>query len=94
MTKKPDRPVLTKPAVSVTTVARDLETTSASGARARALVRRTKDAVREAKKAKYGDRGASTTATANTSARNASAGLPVDPTRRRPRTPHAPDTAT
>ena len=94
MTKKPDRPVLTKPAVSVTTVARDLETTSASGARARALVRRTKEAVREAKKAKYGDRGASTTATANTSARNASAGLPVDPTRRRPRTPHAPDTAT
>lgn len=94
MTKKPDRPVLTKPAASVTTVARDLESTSASGARARALVRRTKDAVREAKKAKYGDRGASTTATANTSARNASAGLPVDPTRRRPRTPHAPDTAT
>ncbi len=94
MTKKPDRPVLTKPAVSVTTVARDLETTSASGARARALVRRTKDAVREAKKAKYGDRGASTTATADTSARNASTGLPADPTRRRPRSPHAPDTAT
>ncbi len=98
MTKKPDRPVLTKPAVSGSTVPRDVETTSASGARARALVRRTKDAVREAKKAKYGDRTASFSATADvnlkSNARNAHAALPADPARRRPRTPDATDAAT
>ncbi len=98
MTKKPDRPVLTKPAVSGSTVPRDVETTSASGARARALVRRTKDAVREAKKAKYGDRTATFSATTDvnlkSNARVAHAALPADPARRRPRTPDATDAAT
>ncbi len=106
MTKKPDRPVLTKPVVSTAAVPRDVGTTAASGARARALVRRTKDAAREAKKAKYGDRGAATTAAMNattntnakstTAARNVNAAPPIDPTRRRPRTPTTttPDAAT
>ncbi len=98
MTKKPDRPVLTKPAVSGSTVPRDVETTSASGARARALVRRTKDAVREAKKAKYGDRTATFSATTDvnlkSNARVAHAALPADPARRRPRAPDATDAAT
>jgi 23S rRNA pseudouridine2604 synthase len=85
MTKKLDRPVLTKPAVTVSTVLRDAETTSASGARARALVRRTKEAAREAKKAKYGDRDATS------GARGGNAPSPTDPTRRRPRTIGAPD---
>jgi 23S rRNA pseudouridine2604 synthase len=85
MTKKLDRPVLTKPAVTVSTVPRDAETTSASGARARALVRRTKEAAREAKKAKYGDRDATG------GARGGNAPSPTDPARRRPRTTGAPD---
>ncbi len=85
MTKKLDRPVLTKPAITASAVPRDAETTSASGARARALVRRTKEAAREAKKAKYGDRNAAT------DARGGNAPSPTDPERRRPRTPSAPD---
>jgi 23S rRNA pseudouridine2604 synthase len=83
MTKKLDRPVLTKPAITGSTVPRDAETTSASGARARALVRRTKEAAREAKKAKYGDRDATS------GARGGNAPSPTDPARRRPRTPDA-----
>jgi 23S rRNA pseudouridine2604 synthase len=90
MTKKLDRPVLTKPTVAAATVPRDADTTSASGARARALVRRTKEAAREAKKAKYGDRNTTT----DNRSRNAAEAAPIDPTRRRPRTPTAPDSAT
>jgi 23S rRNA pseudouridine2604 synthase len=89
MTKKLDRPVLTKPAISGSTVPRDAETTSTSGARARALVRRTKEAAREAKKAKYGDRDATGGARGGGGNRNAPS--PVDPTRRRPRTTGTPD---
>ena len=89
MTKKLDRPVLTKPAITGSTVPRDAETTSASGARARALVRRTKDAAREAKKAKYGDRDAASGARGRGGNRNAPS--PTDPARRRPRTTGAPD---
>ncbi len=83
MTKKIDRPVLTKPAISGSAVPRDAETTSASGARARALVRRTKEAAREAKKAKYGERDAASGARVS----NTGAPSPTDPARRRPRTP-------
>jgi 23S rRNA pseudouridine2604 synthase len=83
MTKKLDRPVLTKPAITGSTVPRDAETTSASGARARALVRRTKEAAREAKKAKYGERDATI------GTRGGNAPSPTDPARRRPRTPDA-----
>lgn len=83
MTKKLDRPILTKPAIGGSTVPRDAETTSASGARARALVRRTKEAAREAKKAKYGDRDATSGARGG----NTGAASPSDPARRRPRAP-------
>lgn len=91
MTKKPDRPVLTKPAVTASPIPRDAETTSASGARARALVRRTKEAAREAKKAKYGERDAAGGKTSG--ARGGNAPSPTDPARRRPRTTGAPDAA-
>ena len=84
MTKKLIRPVLSKPAITGNTVPRDAETTSASGARARALVRRTKDAAREAKKIKYGERDATT------GARGGHAPAPPDPVRRRPRTTGTP----
>ncbi len=102
MTKKLDRPVLTKPAVSGNAVPRDAQTTSASGARARALVRRTKDAAREAKKAKYGERAATANSGSGVGAgaakaRYGKAPSPTDPTRRRPRSPDAldaPDTRT